>query len=90
MQSACASCPDGFYASGPGARECELCVFPNASTADRSACAAVQNATGNADACANETIVLLDEYLRLRREDLTLKTLAELEHSPGGLPETEA
>jgi len=88
MQSACASCPDGFYASGPGARECEPCVFPNASTADRSACAPVPEPA--TDACANKTRVPLAEYVRLQREDLGLKTLAELEHSPGGLPETEA
>lgn len=88
-QSACTQCPDGFFAERSGARECELCVFPNATTADRSACAAVPDATGDADACANETIVPLDEYVRLRREDLALKTLAELEHSPGGLPHTQ-
>jgi hypothetical protein len=87
---ACTLCPEGFFAQRGGARECEPCVFPNASTADRSACAAVLHATGNADACANETIVPLQEYVRLRREDLTLQTLAELEHSPGGLPEAQA
>jgi hypothetical protein len=88
-QSACTQCPDGFFAERSGARECELCVFPNATTANRSACAAVPDATGDTDACANETVVPLDEYVRLRREDLTLKTLAELEHSPGGLPHTQ-
>ena len=87
---ACTLCPEGFFAQRGGAHECELCVFPNATTAHRSACAAVLDATGNGDACANETIVPLQEYVRLRREDLTLKTLAELEHSPGGLPEAQA
>jgi hypothetical protein len=89
MQSACSLCPDGFYARGPGARECEVCVLPNATTADRSACAPVLDATGHADACANETVVSFEAYVRLRRDDLALRTLAELEHSPGGLPDAE-
>jgi len=58
-QAACLRCPDGFYAAAPGARECELCVYPNATTANRSACALVSDA--GADACANETASPLED-----------------------------
>ena len=87
-QSTCTLCPDGFYAPAAGATECELCVWPNTTTAARSTCARPHDA--GADACANKTMATLEEYVRLRREDLRLKTLAELEHSPGGLPDTLA
>ena len=82
-QSACKLCPDGFYAPAPGGIQCELCVHPDAASANRSSCAPALDAA--AHACANKTIATLEQYARLRREDLTLETLAELEHSPGGL-----
>ena len=87
-QSSCTLCPEGFFAQDSGARECELCVLPNSTSADHSTCAlGLETAT---DPCANTTTAALVEYLRVRREDLALKTLAELEHSPGGLPDAHA
>lgn len=77
--STCLSCPSGFYTQQQEQSSCKVCLHPDTTNANNTAC---EPASLVADMHPRQE---LQAFVDFWREDLRLKPLAELEHSPGGL-----
>ena len=86
--TACVTCPDGMYTPTAAARACRMCPAGMVAHANRTVCV-----PSGVQACAYAPDLEhlgAQAFVDAVRDDFSRRTLQELTHSPGGIPESNA